>query len=101
MRFFPQENECPHDNGPAICEQVQCKTAAHRILSSMSWKTDPCQDFYQFACGSWAKQVETADEKESLLHRPSISFDTLQQTVDRTIQREYFFKSFFKSRRFE
>jgi hypothetical protein len=30
--------------------------AAARILESMDRDSDPCEDFYQFACGGWIRQ---------------------------------------------
>lgn len=39
----------------STCASTACKDAAVRIESSLSWKNDPCKDFYQFACGGWGR----------------------------------------------
>jgi len=30
---------------------------AQSVLAAMDWTTDPCQDFYQFSCGTWLNQT--------------------------------------------
>ncbi|KAG6447822.1 hypothetical protein O3G_MSEX005180 [Manduca sexta] len=41
---------------PKICLSEECVGSASRILQSMNRDADPCQDFYEFACGGWIKQ---------------------------------------------
>ncbi|MPC11947.1 Membrane metallo-endopeptidase-like 1 [Portunus trituberculatus] len=40
-------------NGTQICETIACYEAATRISESMDLSVNPCEDFYQFACGGW------------------------------------------------
>ncbi|XP_055867003.1 endothelin-converting enzyme homolog isoform X4 [Biomphalaria glabrata] len=37
------------------CQSPACVKAAGSLLSSVDWSVDPCDDFYQFACGHWLK----------------------------------------------
>ncbi|KAH9491504.1 Endothelin-converting enzyme 1 [Bulinus truncatus] len=37
------------------CQSPACVKAAGSLLSSVDWSVDPCEDFYQFACGHWLK----------------------------------------------
>uniref|UniRef100_A0A8C3I8X0 Membrane metalloendopeptidase like 1 n=1 Tax=Chrysemys picta bellii TaxID=8478 RepID=A0A8C3I8X0_CHRPI len=40
-------------NSDSICTTPGCVTAAARILQNMDPTTEPCTDFYQYACGGW------------------------------------------------
>ncbi|ESO07738.1 hypothetical protein HELRODRAFT_110566 [Helobdella robusta] len=39
----------------STCLKKSCITAASSILNSIDEKVDPCNDFYEFACGTWMK----------------------------------------------
>uniref|UniRef100_A0A8C2IHK4 Membrane metallo-endopeptidase-like 1 n=1 Tax=Cyprinus carpio TaxID=7962 RepID=A0A8C2IHK4_CYPCA len=39
-----------------ICTTPQCVTAAARLLQNMDPSMEPCQDFYQYACGGWIER---------------------------------------------
>ncbi|CAH2063871.1 unnamed protein product, partial [Iphiclides podalirius] len=41
---------------PRPCITEECVGTASRILSSLNREVDPCQDFYEFACGGWIKK---------------------------------------------
>lgn len=38
------------------CKSVQCVQAASSIMAAMDQDVHPCQDFFQYACGSWVRQ---------------------------------------------
>jgi predicted metalloendopeptidase len=39
--------------------------AAARILESLDKNSDPCEDFYQFACGGWISQNPVPESQTS------------------------------------
>ncbi|XP_074860181.1 neprilysin [Carettochelys insculpta] len=43
-----------YDDG--ICKSSDCIQSAARIIASMDTTTEPCKDFYQYACGGWLKK---------------------------------------------
>ncbi|KAJ8317266.1 hypothetical protein KUTeg_005170 [Tegillarca granosa] len=43
--------------GIKICQTQDCIESASSILQSMNLSTDPCKDFYQYACGRWMQNT--------------------------------------------
>ena len=39
-----------------ICTTKTCVAAAGQVIEAMDETADPCQDFYQFACGGWMEK---------------------------------------------
>ena len=47
----------------AVCTTAQCVLAAADLLQAMDPTADPCQDFFEFACGGWIKKHPIPDSK--------------------------------------
>ncbi|KFP12280.1 neprilysin [Egretta garzetta] len=43
-----------YDDG--VCKTPDCIKSAARILENMDTTAEPCNDFYQYACGGWLKR---------------------------------------------
>ncbi|RZF31949.1 hypothetical protein LSTR_LSTR012419 [Laodelphax striatellus] len=46
-----------------ICLTETCVTTAASLITSIDSSTDPCEDFYQYACGSWVRANPIPDGK--------------------------------------
>ena len=44
--------------GRKTCSSKCCKVEADTFLSKMNQTIDPCDDFYQFACGKWIEETK-------------------------------------------
>nr|W4VS99.1 RecName: Full=Neprilysin-1; Flags: Precursor [Trittame loki] len=53
--FYRQDSE--------VCNSPVCQKAAQTLLESMDTSVDPCQDFYQYACGEWIRKHPIPEEK--------------------------------------
>jgi hypothetical protein len=72
-----QEELCgEHTTSSAVCQREQCIMAASRMRTSLNPTTDPCNNFYEFACGGWSERSAGV----------APSFNTLQKHVDQEIQ---------------
>ncbi|XP_037090373.1 neprilysin-2-like isoform X3 [Pollicipes pollicipes] len=49
-----------------ICFTKGCVQAAYTIMTNMDTSVNPCDDFYEFACGSFLKSTVIPDEKTSI-----------------------------------
>ncbi|KAK7127685.1 hypothetical protein R3I93_020307 [Phoxinus phoxinus] len=44
------------ESHPGMCLSEPCVTVASSVMGSLDRSVDPCQDFYNFACGGWMKK---------------------------------------------
>lgn len=70
-----KENVTIPENNLKICLTQECNKTSAYILSLLDESVDPCDDFYQFACGTFLKRGLPDDKKEYS------NFDTVQQNV--------------------
>lgn len=48
------------------CLSIPCVLSAASMVERINRKIDPCQDFYEFACGSFGEDTYTPDETSSV-----------------------------------
>lgn len=48
------------------CSTLSCVHAAATVIQKLNTQVDPCDDFYEFACGSFIEQQHTPDEKSTV-----------------------------------
>jgi membrane metallo-endopeptidase-like protein 1 len=54
------------DEDPEICSSKSCIKAANMILQNMDQTVDPCDNFYQFSCGSFENEVRIPDDQSKI-----------------------------------
>ena len=58
-----QTNQQSDDN--KVCLSPECVKVSAEIINSADFTADPCEDFYQYACGGWIKSNPIPDGKSS------------------------------------
>ena len=58
--------QCNQSRAPSpACLSRDCVVVAADIIKSADFTVDPCQDFYQYACGGWIRSNPIPDGKSS------------------------------------
>lgn len=73
------------DKKDNICLTPGCIHTASKVLDNMDPTVDPCDDFYQFACGKFVKRTNIPDDKASITSFSIIS-DELQEQLKTMIE---------------
>lgn len=68
------------DKETSICNTPGCVEAAANVLKFMDSSIDPCDDFYDFACGKFIGETSLSDEKVSI-DTFSLAKDTMQSEL--------------------
>uniref|UniRef100_A0A0P6EFD4 Neutral endopeptidase n=1 Tax=Daphnia magna TaxID=35525 RepID=A0A0P6EFD4_9CRUS len=82
IRFDQQVQRRNEEN--SVCLTKECILSAATLMESMDESADPCDDFYQFACGGWQKKNVIPHGHEGISQ-----FSILDGRIDRFIK-EFF-----------
>ncbi|XP_022336609.2 membrane metallo-endopeptidase-like 1 [Crassostrea virginica] len=63
-------------DGIKVCDTLECVQAAARIADGIDFSVDPCENFYEYACGGWMKSHVIPSDRSHLA-----SFSILRDTV--------------------
>jgi len=77
----------PNTDQLNICQTKECITAASRILNAMDTSTNPCEDFFQYSCGSWNDARVISSDQSSISTFKELRND-LSRTLKRVLERE-------------
>ncbi|XP_025081161.1 neprilysin-4-like [Pomacea canaliculata] len=64
----------------SVCQTFECLDSAAYIAKSINISVDPCEDFYQFACGRWLEDHQIPADDTSV-NSFSIISDDIKQTL--------------------
>jgi len=64
---------------------IRFKNLAAALAESMDPTVDPCQDFFQFACGGWLKKNGIPDNREGIYVEEPINQQIYQFTRGLTV----------------
>ncbi|KAJ3398439.1 18S rRNA pseudouridine methyltransferase, partial [Chytridiales sp. JEL 0842] len=79
----------PVEPEPAtLCTTAECVITAANLLQSINFEVDPCEDFYEFSCGSWAKAHPIPTEK-ALVTTMSTMGDRNREIIKRIVESPY------------
>lgn len=68
-----------------LCVSAGCVHTASKILQDMNPNVEPCDDFYEFACGNFIKNTNIPDDKTSITTFSVIN-DQLQEQLRTMIE---------------
>uniref|UniRef100_A0A1A9X1W5 Neprilysin, neutral endopeptidase 2 n=1 Tax=Glossina brevipalpis TaxID=37001 RepID=A0A1A9X1W5_9MUSC len=70
-----------------VCLTTECIHTASAVLSKMKPEIEPCDDFYQFACGTYIDELQIPDDKTSV-NTFSVITDKLHEQLKDIIMEE-------------
>lgn len=63
-----------------VCTSKECVTVAKKIRDALNASADPCEDFYNFACGGWQKSHNIPSSENEIT-----SFTVLSKEIEYAI----------------
>lgn len=66
---------------PRVCQTDTCKNISERIATNLDQSVEPCDDFYEFACGGWINKKKIPSCENEIT-----SFTVLTKTIENQIQ---------------
>ncbi|KAH8304740.1 hypothetical protein KR044_004215, partial [Drosophila immigrans] len=71
-----------HNNADNVCNTEQCRDEAALVLSKIKAEVNPCDDFFEFACGSFIDKAIIPDDESSISQFTVVNDKLLEQLRD-------------------
>ena len=59
QRFIDEYIQSEEAKQSKICNTPECVKAAYTLIQNMDPSVEPCEDFYQYACGGFEERVSS------------------------------------------
>ncbi|XP_012566741.1 endothelin-converting enzyme 1 isoform X1 [Hydra vulgaris] len=69
-----------------VCNSKECQQVAETIKQGLNTSEEPCNDFYEFACGGWKKQHKLSHEVE--INTFSILKNKIEKEIHKLLEEE-------------
>ncbi|XP_043461752.1 neprilysin-1-like isoform X2 [Leptopilina heterotoma] len=77
--------DCNQEAHPNLCLTEECVRTAASLLSAMNQTASPCDDFFQYACGTW-NRLHVIPEDKSSISTFEVMADQLQVILKRVLE---------------
>ncbi|XKL65520.1 hypothetical protein PGB90_008940 [Kerria lacca] len=85
VTFYLKDAFCPiRQSRPNLCLTEECVKTAAFLLRGMNQNVDPCEDFFEYACGTWNK-IHVIPEDRSSITTFEVLADQLQHILRRLL----------------
>ncbi|GJQ69916.1 Nep2 [Trypoxylus dichotomus] len=78
-----------YENTKNVCLTEECVNIAAKLLTFVNKSADPCEDFYEFSCGTFMKTTNIPDEKQmvsTITEIEDLVLEQLRTVIEMPIQ---------------
>jgi hypothetical protein len=72
----------------STCTTVDCYRAANFILDYLNQSVDPCENFYQFSCGTWIDRNSVEEDEDAERDQFSLAYEKVLQDISDVLSEE-------------
>jgi predicted metalloendopeptidase len=72
----------------ATCTTVDCYKASNFILDYLNQSVSPCQNFYQFSCGSWIDRNSVEEDEDQERDQFSLAYEKVLKDIAAVLKEE-------------